>query len=150
MFRSFALSVLLSLSTAVVHAGDCTGLDKMLRDKPHMDSKMGWLVDAAKLAFEKTPPPDSLCGSLSSVIKVAAGGSKQGGRRLEDDRPVSPAEVQADVDKAMANPRIRDLLDNTQASDEGTRLMYEAAIFDWGGYYKARDWRIAQLRQKAH
>jgi hypothetical protein len=67
----------------------------------------------------------------------------------EDDPPVNPAEAQADVDKALANSRLRDLLDNAPSGDAGTRLLYEAAIFDRGGYYKPRDFRISQLRQRA-
>jgi hypothetical protein len=149
MIRALVLTILLSAAAAAAHACDCSGLDKVLQDKAQMNSRMGWLVNAAKLAFQKEPPPDSLCGPLSSVIKVATSGSTQGGRRLEDDPPVNPAEAQADVDKALANSRLRDLLDNAPSGDEGTRLLYEAAIFDWGGYYKARDFRIAQLRQKA-
>jgi len=149
MIRRVVISMLLSAGISVAHSADCSGLDKVLQDRAKMDSRMGWLVDAARVAFQKEPPPTSLCGSLSSVIKVATSGAKQGGRRLEDDRPVSPAEAQANIDKATANPRVRELLGKAPAGDESTRLMYEAAIFDWGGFYAARDLRIAQLRQKA-
>jgi hypothetical protein len=54
------------------------------------------------------------------------------------------------MEAAHRDPEVRDLLEQVarDTPDANVRLLYEAAILDDGGYYAARDAKIAQLRER--
>lgn len=138
-----AIAVLLFLVLSEAEANECVGLQKireslMAANKPRV----------AKLA-EDTPEKVP-CGSIGPVLSRLARRETTGGRRLERDRPVSAAQVQAEMDAAHRDPEVRDLLEEVarDTPDANVRLFYEAAILDDGGYYAARDAKIDQLRKQ--
>lgn len=103
------------------------------------------LMDVLSISSEQAD-----CGSLSSVLGKLSNNSKPGGRRLEEDRPFNPAEAQANLKKAEADPEVHQRLEHIRqtVADPNQRLLYQAAALDEEGYYPARDLLIGQLRQK--
>lgn len=90
------------------------------------------------------------CGSLSSVFGLITEGSKTGGRRLEQEKPFDEAAARANLQKALADPEIKPLLDKAKdISDDTERALYEAVIFDSFSYLAARDLRIQELKKLA-
>ena len=89
------------------------------------------------------------CSSLTSVWAKVTKQKKIGGRQLEKERPLNPAEAQANLAAAQKDPAIRARLDRlaTEIPDQNVRMVYEAAILDEEGFYAARDLKIQQLQQ---
>jgi hypothetical protein len=123
------------LACSFAHAGECVGL-----------------VDIQKATHRPLPPnlPSVACGSITTVIASVMNRSRIGGRKLEDDKPVNVAEAQQNLNSALRDSSIRRRMDQLRRDvhDEDVRAIYEAAILDEEGYYKARDLRIMQLSER--
>jgi hypothetical protein len=125
-------------ATSAAWAGDC---------RPDMPAKM----KASTLAAKPFNVSDAIsCGNLGSIFKRLASNPKFGGRELEKNKPLDKAAAQAEVDKAMADPKLKAELEQIKAteSDELRRLALEAALFDANQLYGARDLRIEEISGK--
>jgi hypothetical protein len=135
---SFSRIVLLAALTCsgLVWAADCKPPDK-LPPKIMGSSLIGKVFS-------------SHCDSLASVFKRLASNPKFGGRELEKNKPLDKAAAQAEVDKALADPKLKAELEQIKATepDELRRLALEAALFDANQLYGARDLRIEEISGK--
>jgi hypothetical protein len=129
------------LANGSVDAADCVGLAKL--------EDTGGLVANVLSIFRSQDSDLAACGSLGSVVAKATKQKKIGGRQLEKDRPLNPAEAQANLDAAQKNPAVRARLERVakEVQDEQVRTVYEAAILDEEGFYAARDLKIQRLQQ---
>jgi hypothetical protein len=122
-------------------AVECVGLSKMT----YTGGMLRQIVDT----LLGGPTSEASCGSLESVVGKIARQNKVGGRRLEKDRPLNPAEAQANLAAAEKNPAVRARLERVakEVQDEKVRAVYEAAILDEEGFYAARDLKIRELQE---
>lgn len=135
MFKCVTAGLLAGIAS-VSAAQDCTGLTKILKDAPQQ--------------LQAVNPQGASCASLTSVMGLVIHRNKTGGRRLEEKKALNVTAAQAEVNKALADSKIRAKVDKLkqQVPDEQVRLYLEAAIFDEEGYYGARDLRVQQLAEK--
>jgi hypothetical protein len=112
---------------------------------------LGHAAECVGLAPEVSKQDSTLaaCSSLTSVWAKVTKQKKVGGRQLEKERPLNPAEAQANLAAAQKDPAIRARLERAakEIADPIVRLVYEAAILDEEGFYAARDLKIQQLQQ---
>lgn len=140
--------LMLVLTSGVAQAGKCVGLEQLVSVKKQTAGTPA-LLDWLK-SIPTSAPPVVDCTSLKSVFSKVVNGKRTGGRKLEEEKPYDPVAAQTNLDQAMENADVRAGLDALQATvaDEGTRLLFEAAILDAEGFYDARELRIQQLRAK--
>lgn len=131
-----ALIVILVFSLSALghdlgHAAECVGLAPEVNAPSQQDSTL------------------AACSSLTSVWAKVTKQKKVGGRQLEKERPLNPAEAQANLAAAQKDPAIRARLERAakEIPDPNVRMVYEAAILDEEGFYAARDLKIQQLQQ---
>jgi len=112
---------------------------------------LGHAAECVGLAPEVNQANQDLaaCSSLTSVWAKVTKQKKVGGRQLEKERPLNPAEAQANLAAAQKDPAIRARLERAakEIPDPSVRMVYEAAILDEEGFYAARDLKIQQLQQ---
>jgi hypothetical protein len=138
--------VVLSLVVPGVAAGkECRGLDRVQTGEAKS------VVASLIAAVRQNASDVADCGSLASVAARLARQGRAGGRQLEKDRPLNVAEAQAELQAASRQSAVRAQLDQVsqEASDANLRLMYEAAVLDQHGFYKARDLKIQELLRRA-
>lgn len=137
------IGVLLLLAATTAFGADCKGLKELAGRATKPVQQLIEVVSRDSNAQNK-------CGSLASVLHLVGNTPKQGGRKLEDERPFDAHEAQAELAQAHADPVLRRRLDEIRKDipDGPQRLLYEAATFDEEGYYSARDLRIRQLQQQ--
>jgi hypothetical protein len=111
-------------------------------------SRLGQLASAAKMMISKDATIAD-AKSVDGVLKLVIEGKRPGGRSLEANKPLSPGEAQANLDKAMRDPLAKGRIEEMrhQVSDPQLRLLFEAAILDEEGFYGARDLKIGELEQ---
>jgi hypothetical protein len=119
------------LGHGLAHAAECVGLAPEVNAPNKQDSTL------------------AACSSLASVWAKVKSQKKVGGRQLEKDRPLNPAEAQANLAAAQKDPAIRARLERAakEIPDQNVRMVYEAAILDEEGFYAARDLKIQLLQQ---
>ncbi len=90
------------------------------------------------------------CSSLKSVMKLAGGTTKKGGRKLEPDKPLDVKAAEQERATANGDAAFAKLLATELAgeSDPARRLLREAALLHDEGHYKARDLLLAQVREQ--
>lgn len=90
------------------------------------------------------------CGSLGSVFSQLSRSYRKGGRQLEPERPLNVQEAQAELQAASRQPAVRAQLEQVarEAGSDDLRLMYEAAVLDQHGFYKARDLKVQELMRR--
>ena len=135
------------LGVASAQAGDnCIGLTAALTQAEK--SVASNVTSGFRALFAKAKPED--CGSLGTVLNRIANRERSGGRRLEDDKPFDATAAQADLDKAVQDDTVRAQLEaaRSEAPDETTGLIHQAAILDTEGYYAARDLLVAKILQQ--
>jgi len=137
-YFKLVIATLLLPASLTAMAQDCKGL----HDLPTALTRLAISVE--------NEPPQTECGSLTSVFNRLASTHKVGGRKLEEDRPFDAQAAQADLAKAQADPEVRPRLEkiHKEVTDPTRRLVYEAAVLDDEGYYGARDLRINQIKQQ--
>ena len=141
---AYILAVLCLMNGGLLHAASCVGL------KNAQNTRLTGVFDNIKAAILSDTKERADCGSLASVLDKLSHHSKQGGLKLEEDKPLDVAKAQANLAEAMRNPAVLGRLKQLQneVQDQNVRLVYEAAIFDEEGYYGARELRIEQLQQR--
>jgi hypothetical protein len=128
-------------------AKECVGL-AALQEAKAASLKQG----AARLMRDKPASATPDCTSVVSVLSKVERRTVPGGKRLETDRPLDPAEAQANLDEARRDPGIGKRLADVdqQTTDENLRLLLKAAVLDEEGYYAGRELLIQQLQQRLH
>lgn len=141
---SLLLVLVCSVSAGSASGAECIGLSQIT----YAGTASEQLGRALKAALGIKPPP-AACGSLESVVAKVTRQTKVGGRRLEKDRPLNPAEAQANLAAAQKNPAVQTRLEQVakEVQDANVRMVYEAAFLDEEGFYAARDLKIQQLQQ---
>lgn len=154
---TMVLTVATIAATAPAHGESdlaCTGLGtgalKVKSDLPRraLESILGMVQKA-----EARPmPPGVTCRDLGKILGRLANGSFQGGRKLENGRPLDVAAAQTELDQALQlNPELKTQLDGLRnaVTDEQMRMLYEAALLQSNNLYGARDLRLQQLIEQA-
>lgn len=147
MKRLAKICLLLALGWAgCAGAKDCIGLRELQNQKPRVAS----MAKEASSVLERNVAQAPACSALQGVLTQVANNEKRGGRRLEEEKPLDPAEAQADLRTALDDPALKSRLAALQREikDDTTRLFFEAAVFDEEGHYGARDLRIQELQQR--
>lgn len=147
MKRLAKICLLVSLGwVGCAGAKDCIGLRELQNQKPRVAS----IAKNASSVLQRNVSQAPACSALQGVLTQVTNYEKRGGRRLEEEKPLDPAEAQADLRTALGDPALKSRLDALQREikDDNTRLFFEAAVFDEEGHYGARDLRIQELQQR--
>jgi hypothetical protein len=142
---AFTLCLLCATYGTATRADSCRGLENFKAQSAAFEQLKAAI---ASIFSANTEPVE--CGSLVSVLGSVSNLSKPGGRRLEEDRPFNPAQAQANLKQAEADPEVHQRLEHIRKTfkDPTQSLLYQAAALDEEGYYPARDLLVGQLRQK--
>jgi hypothetical protein len=150
--RSSVATILLCVAAvaAAAHAENdnaCTGLEAVLvQPKGNLPDRV---VERIRTMARSM---GAACSDLSKVLGRLAHGSRQAGKKLEDDKPLDVAAAQAELDQALQqDPELKAQLDalRSTVTDEQTRLIYEAALLQSNSLYGARDLRLQQFLKQA-
>jgi hypothetical protein len=154
--KTFLCGVVVTVLAAaanMAHAEPCVGLEKFeprgTGTKPVFLSQIKAANAAGAAAGKVAIPQNVSCDSLVTVLSSLIDGKRSGGRKLEQDKPLDPADAQANLAAALQDPQVKEQLDGLKrdVSDENIRILYEAAVLDAEGFYGARELLIEKLRQ---
>jgi hypothetical protein len=147
-----AIAVLYLVSANVALADGCNGLEKKFGAASHANGKVPGLVSKILVIFGGADPtPENIdCDSVFVALASLLNANPIGGKKLEPTAPLDRAAAQAELDSALKKPEVQQAIDGIKArvTDEDVRMVLEAAVFDNDGEFRARDLRIAQLRDK--
>lgn len=130
----------------------CTGLEAALvQPKGALPPRVVERIRTMARSMEAQAVPMGMaCSDLGKVLGRLVHGSRQAGKKLEDDKPLDVSAAQAELDRALQqNPEFKAQLEALRSSvtDEQERMLYEAALLQSNSLYGARDLRLQQFKQ---
>lgn len=138
----FLLSALL-VGTSTVAIAECVGL-RQLQDaaKPQPPGVTAFF----KTFFDRNPP----CSAAKVIFKEMTKERKPADFRLQVEERKDAQREQADLEKALAKPAVRQLLEDAKRDndDENVRLGFEAAILFDQGFFGASSLKTRLLRER--
>lgn len=132
----------------------CTGLEAaLLQPKGNLPPRVVERIRAMARSMQAQAVPMGMaCSDLGKVLGRLVHGSRQAGKKLEDDKPLDIAAAQAEIDQALQqDPELKAHLDalRSTVTDEQERMLYEAALLQSNNLYGARDLRLRQFIEQA-
>lgn len=157
--RSCVATILICIAAATSPAhgendNACTGLEAALpQPKGDLPESVVKRIRIMARSMEAQAVPMGVsCSGLEKVLGRLVHGSRQAGKKLEDDKPLDVVAAQAELDQALQqDPELKSHLDalRSAVTDEQARMILEAALLQSNNLYGARDLRLQQFIKQA-
>lgn len=133
--------IALCLLAGAAQAADCVVPDQLKAAQGNSVTKVFMTVFAG--ARQKGVD----CGSLASVWQKVTLRGREGGRKLDGDKPLDVPAAQREWEGALRDATVGPRLMALQKtiSDPTELTLYQAAVLDEEGLYAARNWRLVEL-----